>query len=459
MRKSVEEDGSHASQPLLDEPDQVHNAKERNDLYWNFVIMCLAFSANHGCVVSCLAYATTELGDLLGGYGSGTLYVCYALTAFLFSKPLVEMVGPKFGLFLGVFGYCVYVGGFLVAVVASSIAWPVFLGACAVGGTAGGLLWTAQGKYFAANSLMYASASDKPVEETNAEFAGIFAMSYLGLEMITKLLATGVFLGLPDDADAIIFTIYSVVAVLCAFVVSFGISDLDKYGTWDFNFNVMVFNVKSTGILLKEDVRLLLMVPFQVAFGFASSFVPYYIFGTVIADSKQLGDTYVGLLSALIVFTGASIAIPSGWIANRYGKHVMMVTGGLCLMLTGMLLYFINDHDLGTWKLIIPYLIIYGTGRGTWENTNKAVIADLYIDTPDLSTAAFAAVSFSSGVSGAFGYFVFESIERNVIGTLIMMMSLLALICYLSVNFMEKRRKKTDMDESEEFDKFPGVER
>lgn len=43
-------------------------------IYRNFVLMCLAFSFNHGCVVSCLAYSTTELGTELGGYGSGVLY-------------------------------------------------------------------------------------------------------------------------------------------------------------------------------------------------------------------------------------------------------------------------------------------------------------------------------------------------------------------------------------------------
>ena len=34
------------------------------------------------------------------------------------------------------------------------------------------------------------------------------------------------------------------------------------------------------------------------------------------------------------------------------------------------------------------------------ENTNKAVIADLYINDSDLATGAFGAVAFSSGLSG-----------------------------------------------------------
>jgi hypothetical protein len=66
--------------------------------YSNFLTMCIAFSVNHGCVVSCLAYSTTELGNSLGGYGSGVLYIFYALTAFFLSKPVVSMIGPKNGL-------------------------------------------------------------------------------------------------------------------------------------------------------------------------------------------------------------------------------------------------------------------------------------------------------------------------------------------------------------------------
>jgi hypothetical protein len=116
-------------------------------------------------VVSCVTYATTELGDELGGYGSGILYIFYSLTALFLSKPLVEMVGPKNGLLFGVGGYCVYIGGFLIAVVSPDLAWPVFIFAAAVGGTAGGVLWTAQGKYFAANALLYSEASQEPVAQ------------------------------------------------------------------------------------------------------------------------------------------------------------------------------------------------------------------------------------------------------------------------------------------------------
>jgi hypothetical protein len=360
------------NEPLV----QKYDDDFKNKLYRNFVLMSVAFSANHGSVVACLAYASTELGDNLGGYGSGALYVCYALTAFLFAKPVVAMIGPKNGLLLGVGGYCVYVLGFLLAIVWPAVRWPVFLLACIIGGTAGGFLWTAQGRYFARNAKLYADYARIPAEEANSSFAGVFATSYLGLEMITKVIATIVFLSAPEKAAFVIFTIYTVIAVSSALVVT-RLETLGETGSWDFDVAVIMKNTSAAGMMLINEPRLTLIVPFQLAFGFASSFVPYYVFGTVVADSDQLGSTYVGLLSAVIVFTGAVTAIPAGWMANKYGKPLLMTIGGTCLTIAGVAFVFFSDEELGTWKMIVPYLIIYGVGRGTWVCYNSKYLTIL----------------------------------------------------------------------------------
>eukprot|EP01038_Epipyxis_sp_PR26KG_P005980 gene5980-8236_t len=417
------------------------NNQDRRDrsLYRNFLLMCIAFSVNHGCVVSCLAYATTMLGDKLGGYGSGCLYVFYALTAFLLSKPTVMMVGPKNGLLLGVCGYCIYVGGFLFAIIVPAIAPPVFLLAACIGGIAGGLLWPSQGRYFARNAKLYSEASDIPVEKINSVFAGIFATSYLGLETVTKVLATILFLVFPDSASYIIFTLYAILALL-ACVVILSLSDLEERGTWDFSYESIMVNALSSSKVIMEDIRLALMLPFQIAFGFCSSFVPYYVFGTVIAGSSKLGGTYVGLLSAIIVLTGAAMALPAAWAANVFGKGIVMVGGGLCLAFAGFVFFFLSDAVLGTWIIIIPYLIIYGVGRGTWENTNKAVIADLFTNSPELSTSGFAAISFSNGFAGAIGYFTFSSISRNAMATTVFVSSIIAITCFLISSYIARQQ-------------------
>jgi hypothetical protein len=146
-----------------------------------------------------------------------------------------------------------------------------------------------------------------------------------------------------------------------------------------------------------------------------------------------------------------------------------MTIGGFCLAYAGFALFVSSDDSLGTWKMIVPYLIVYGAGRGTWENTNKAVIADLFAKTPDLTASAFASISFFNGLAGsrtekkknflsfflsvttvfiflhhllcnsilcvfssaAIAYFSFSSMSRIEMGGLVLISSLLAIGSYL----------------------------
>lgn len=443
-----------------DSEDEVHNsitsANLAKKLHRNFLMMCVAFSLNHGCVVSCLAYSSTQLGDSLGGTGSGCLYIFYSVTAFLISKPIVSMVGPKYGLLMGVVGYCIYIAGFLFAILVPALAWPVFLVAASIGGIAGGLLWPSQGRYFAQNALLYAEETDTPVATVNSTFAGIFAACYLGFEMVTKVLATVVFLTAPSIAYFLIFSIYTCIAVVCCFFIA-GLSDLDESGTWDFSPTTILINVASTSNLLMEDIRLTLMLPFQIAFGFTSSFVPFYIFGTVIADSSQLGGAWVGLLSAVIVLTGAVTAMPASWLANKLGKPVVMTFGGLCLTFSGVILYFASDKVLGTWTYIIIYLAVYGIGRGTWENTNKAVIADLFVDTPEHSTAGFSGISFANGFAGAIGYFTFSSMSRSTMSTVVTVFALVGIVAYWGSAYLHYSLIKEIEEREERLQKLSSI--
>jgi MFS family permease len=430
------EKGLSINDPLIGGKDELDSVPESSDaLYRNFILMCCAFACNHGCVVSCLAYASSELGDTLGGYGSGTLYVFYALTALLFSKPVTSILGPKNGLLVGMGGYCIYVGAFLVAVLTggSVIGWIVFLFSAAVGGISGGILWTAQGKYFSKSSQLYAQATSEEVTNVNARFAAIFATAYLGFEMVTKGISTLLFL-FTEHADAVVFSVYSVLAV-SACLVMVRLSDLGEKSQFEsfaaLDSSLIIKNIYQPTKLVYNDTRLALMIPFQLAFGFTSSYVPFYVFGTIISDSDELGDDYVGGLAAFIVLVGAVIAVPAGWLGQRYGKEPLMIIGGLAFTLLGLIPLLESDSRIGTWSVIFFYLGLQGLGRGTWENTNKAVIADLFAGSPDDATAAFAAVSFSSGMAGAIGFFSYPTTPRDGICTLVVVFSLFAIACYI----------------------------
>ena len=92
--------------PLTDNlKDDASSRPHQSDmLRRNFWAMCIVFSLNHGAAVSCIAYAAAELGSDLGSSSSGILYVCYALSALLISKPFVCYVGPKLALFAALSG-------------------------------------------------------------------------------------------------------------------------------------------------------------------------------------------------------------------------------------------------------------------------------------------------------------------------------------------------------------------
>jgi hypothetical protein len=71
------------------------------------------------------------------------------------------------------------------------------------------------------------------------------------------------------------------------------------------------------------------------------------------------------------------------------------------------------------------------------------VVADFYTDTPELSTAAFAAVSFSNGLAGAIGYFTFAEASRLTMAGLVMVTSLVAIACYLIANHIHQNQQTT----------------
>ena len=56
-----------------------------------------------------------------------------------------------------------------------------------------------------------------------------------------------------------------------------------------------LINILRGGRLLCEDKLLISMTPFQVAFGFASSYIPFYVFGTIVNDSPTFGGKFIGM--------------------------------------------------------------------------------------------------------------------------------------------------------------------
>ena len=223
---------------------------------------------------------------------------------------------------IGAFGYSIYTGGFLTSLlfidlatstIAIRLAWIISIFTSVIGGFSGGLLWTSQGAFFSQNSKLFSETTKSEMEAVNNTFASIFATTFLGSEMIIKLFASIIYFIIPRSwgAKFILFAFYTILSLAaCSVLVT--ITDLDSKPSYDFSYKTVSKSAGAAAKLVFTESRFALIVPYQIAFGFSTSFVTYYIFGTVISGSHHLGRTYVGLLSSVVVLTAASITLPTG---------------------------------------------------------------------------------------------------------------------------------------------------
>lgn len=484
------------------EPPRLPSARA---LLVNFCKMSFFFSINHGCVTAVLNLAVTLLGKA-GSYANATLYIMYAVTALLFSTAIISSTGSRKGLVGGAFLYSVYVAGFPLALLTDPSKHPdspppaliaIAITAGAVGGFAAGFLWAAQGAYFAANTKLYAIAKGISQESASSWFAGVFAVIFLGLEVVLKLLAFVIKqFTTSSTSNLIVCIVYSVLALGSVFGLFF-IKDLndsddkaaqsrsDRSGS--FAAGAMgrksadegesleaplisdVDTVNPTGAsgngkgkcgggaalqpdkilaamkLWVDQPKVLLLNPIQVAFGFSASLLGQFVSSQVIKATHpegvqgQMGPVEIAaLLSALTAAVAAALQLPFGAISKRVGKIPLMVFGLGAFVTLGCLCYTQSVHALGQWNLLPVLYVLQGIGRASYEGTNKAVYSDFF---PDDSKAAFANVVIACGVSSSLGFFIFPNIDQHDKSALAIAVSVFAIVAYLLAEFVHRRQK------------------
>jgi len=125
-----------------------------------------------------------------------------------------------------------------------------------------------------------------------------------------RLFATALFASHEDDDDdsresnaiIIVFTIYATISLLSFISICIVVHPLSRIpfvaATVPIPSNLCtIHTITSLSItsikLLTRDRRVLFMVPFQVAYGCSSAFLPYYIIDKVISQSDELSPIYV----------------------------------------------------------------------------------------------------------------------------------------------------------------------
>ena len=418
------------------------DSSEGQRLYANFTLFCLLFSVSHATVDAVLAYATAELGSEIGSDAGFALYIVYTFSALLLAKPAVRTIGPKYGVAFGLCCLLLYVGAFLLALMMPAQAFGVFVSGAAIGGVGAGVLWTSQGEYFSVNAIKFAKASNVSKSIAITNFASVFAVLYLSLETAFKLSVTIIFLllGRSSSWRLVVFGGYTAFSFAAAATFVAFIEDLNEEDI-DYGFKILRRDFSSQdirGVLADVSAvyrallsvrRLQLMVPYQVCFGLSAGFMGYYVNSFIVA--RFVGDGYIGVLSSLSTFSAVLLAMPYAALSNsfRCGKYIVMMTGGLCFLLTSSILLVLRDEQLSGFATIVLYYLIYGAARGAWESTNKAVISEYFPRNEDRDVA-FASVYFTSGLAGACGYYFYKYMERTELVLLNSCVALVALVCY-----------------------------
>mmetsp|Transcript_15908 Transcript_15908/g.60607 ORF Transcript_15908/g.60607 Transcript_15908/m.60607 type:complete len:460 (+) Transcript_15908:372-1751(+) len=449
--------------------------------------MALCFSLNHGTVSACIPLAAGEFGSTLGSYQLGTLYLFYTMTALTVSTAIVNRLGQKGALVGGLLLYCVYVVSFLIAREAPPLRWPVALFGAVTGGIAAGFLWTAQGGYFTTCATAYAYASGSSTEAATSRLSGIFAVIYLGFEVVLKLLSSLIQFGVcgdkwdkdfltgscgddgrKDSGILTVYIVYTAVAIVSTVGMAFisvvreddggqlrtallprgranaddgngltGASgddagpEQDDLGAEDAaesasEPSTLVDRASEAIRFLATNTKMQLMVWTNFTFGFLAAFINSYVVADVIPDGQ------VGYYVAIIPLVATFMSLPLGYLSEKTGSKVYAMFSGQVAFLAFILAFVVLGASvLGKAYVLAPLFVIYGLGRAMWEGPNKAVFADFFAAS---SGPAFANLILQNGGASALAFFLYPSLSVATKEYLCLVISAIAIPAYLAAD-------------------------
>lgn len=396
------EDDMEELAPML--PEQRSESESSNTALINFAFMAILFSANHGCWVSCLAFSTLYLGST-GAWELSLFHLIYALSALSGATYIVKMIGARNSMIVGMALCAIYVGCFWL-----SLEWNFIQGYLAVtgavmGGMGVGLVWTAQGSYFARASEEYAKIDrTRSKEESTSLLAGIFAFIYLVEEVVCKLLSW-LLLQTEGSTSNSVMEVYTSVAVISTGLMLF-INDYPP--SLSERMTSTGYKMTAAWQLLKRDPKMKYMIGLNAVFGFASPLINAYVNGEVVTqvlphDTKMRS---VGLLSAASSGVAAICSILFGTLSPR-NKGLPLFVGCLCFSMVAMpLLLYPRVQTWGVSTLIAVYCF-HGVGRSSFEGALKGTFADFF---PVEKEGAFANIILQNGAFMSLGYYLAYSI-------------------------------------------------
>ena len=420
----------------------------------HFIAMSLLYSANHGCLVSCLSFATYLSGQQ-AAYPLAVLHMIYALSSLSgLTTSIVKRWGAKMSLMWGMMAYVLYIGlfwwSFFTTTSSSSssssqsdvaLSWGM-LGAV-LGGLGGSLCWCGQGTYFAQCAELYGKSNTAPAD-SNTEaaaslLAGIFAFIYLLEEVVCKLLSSFVLMYNAKDGDKDCWNWVLGLYVLVALLSTCGMAWVRDFTPLEQQTQTNVDNT-TTDVqqqqarqqqpsvlccwhedskaaaawrLLRYDTKMKYLVGLNAVFGFAGPFVNSHVNGRVVRHVLH-NESAVGILSALSSAVAAACSLLFGYFTathKRSSGRVVLTIGSLAFSLVALPFLLLtstrqfqphgHQHSWWNWLALVPVYCFQGIGRSTFEGQLRASFANMF---PHEKEGAFANIVLQNGIFTAMGF-------------------------------------------------------
>ena len=276
------------------------------------------------------------------------------------------------------------------------------------------------------------------MNEARANLSAQWTMVYQLSDIAVFMSLTLIPIFLPQFS---IPTVISWICVLgvCTAILGLFFDDLGDNGTL-LSWEEVVTSLWAVPQQFQSDCRVSLLAPFVFGFGITTAMLSYYINGTVVSMSSNLGDVYIGILEAFSYFVAATSAYPFAWVSNNItgGQHLVFQFGSLSFLLSGAVVMILSTEQLSIARNVLLIRTFYGFGRGVFEGACRAVYAEFFTG-PELSTA-FSGQTLLAGLSGGLCFFAYSSLSKNMIALITVMNGLIALGSYsvlLKMNYLQ----------------------
>jgi len=237
----------------------------------------------------------------------------------------------------------------------------------------------------------------KAYTDITSEQGSTFAFFFLLFEVTFRLGTSG--LQSAGLADYVVFG----VCVICAIGTAVASAlILEPLQTEEQQGNAPTFTALYDVIDIAKDPRIWCFAFTNLTFGLSAG----YMNGVVNQElaARQLGESSVGILTAVTSICAVGFTIVYGYVALSSGKGLVILLGSCSMLAIPVCTLFTEAASWG-WGIALLYLM-QGSGRAVFEGMNRAVFAEAF---EDHAQSAFALCSAQSSFAFALSFFASEA--------------------------------------------------